>query len=231
MIVSIHQPNYFPWLGYFDKLSKADIFVYLDHVPVRTTTCGFVKRVNMISGGAKQWATIPLVRHETSELIKIHDIKIDVSQQKYGDSYKKWKQTYQKAPFAREVDEVLSKFYDHESLFLSERNIDTNELIRERLGLEPKKVLKSSSLGCTKSNNDLMLEITEKVGGKVYLSGTGAADYQNGEAFAKQNKQLEYRLYKHPEYIQFNTPEFVSGMSIIDAVANIGWKGVKQLYK
>ena len=32
MIVSIHQPNYIPWIGFFHKMANVDTFVLLDNV-------------------------------------------------------------------------------------------------------------------------------------------------------------------------------------------------------
>ena len=35
MIVAIHQPHYLLWIGYFDKIDRADVFVPLDNVQYR----------------------------------------------------------------------------------------------------------------------------------------------------------------------------------------------------
>ena len=37
MVVIIHQPQYLPWIGYFDKLNRADVFVLLDNVQYKKT--------------------------------------------------------------------------------------------------------------------------------------------------------------------------------------------------
>ena len=31
-VVAIHQPCYIPWLPFFEKIKKSDIFVFLDDV-------------------------------------------------------------------------------------------------------------------------------------------------------------------------------------------------------
>ena len=30
MIIFVHQPEYIPWLGFFDKLARCDVFVIYD---------------------------------------------------------------------------------------------------------------------------------------------------------------------------------------------------------
>jgi len=37
MIVAIHQPQFMSWLGYFDKMGRADCFVLLDNVQYKKT--------------------------------------------------------------------------------------------------------------------------------------------------------------------------------------------------
>ena len=70
MLVAIHQPNFLPWLGYFDKIARADRFVILDSVPLQLTGGNYTNRVKMIVSGKPAWITMPLRRgHEARNRI------------------------------------------------------------------------------------------------------------------------------------------------------------------
>lgn len=58
MIVTAHQPNLFPWLGFFDKMACADVFVLLDNV--QFTRRGFQNRVKVKGTSGEQWLTLPV---------------------------------------------------------------------------------------------------------------------------------------------------------------------------
>ena len=60
--VAIHQPNYLPWLGYFAKIKKCDIFVFLDDVQFSKNS--WQNRVHIKSPNGKQFLTQPLNKHE-----------------------------------------------------------------------------------------------------------------------------------------------------------------------
>ena len=79
-VVAIHQPNFLPWLGFFDKLARADVFVLLDSVQFPRTSKGtWINRVKLLVGGRKQWATVPIVRSEGS-VLPIAEVRIDEAQ-------------------------------------------------------------------------------------------------------------------------------------------------------
>src|SRR5262245_38214070 len=62
-VVAIHQPTFFPWLGYFNKIARADLFVVLDTVqfPKKGGTCS--NRVKLLVSGEPAWVTMPVDRN------------------------------------------------------------------------------------------------------------------------------------------------------------------------
>ena len=58
MVIAIHQPNYFPWPGYFFKILKSDIFVFLDDVQYSNNS--FTCRTNILENKNKSWLSVPI---------------------------------------------------------------------------------------------------------------------------------------------------------------------------
>ena len=68
-MIAIHQPNYLPWLGFFDKARLADTFVLLDNVPY--TRGSVINRNKIKTKRGWEWLTVPV--HNISGTI-IRDI-------------------------------------------------------------------------------------------------------------------------------------------------------------
>jgi len=58
MIVAVHQPQYLPWLGYFAKIDRADLFVLLDNVQFKKNE--WQNRNQIKAAGGPQWLTVPV---------------------------------------------------------------------------------------------------------------------------------------------------------------------------
>src|SRR5207237_5691820 len=67
MIVSAHQPNFMPWLGFFDKMRKADLFVLVDHVQFERQN--YQNRTRIKTGEGPRWLTVPVNQRSRNELI------------------------------------------------------------------------------------------------------------------------------------------------------------------
>ena len=227
-VVAIHQPNFLPWLGYFDKLARADVFVLLDSVQFPRTSKGtWVNRVNLLVGGKAAWATVPIVRAEGSER-DIRDVRIDDVQPWRKKLLRTIELTYRRAPHFDEVfplvEELLATATDALADF-NERNI---RRIARELGLDESKLVRSSSFPTDAQSTDLLIELTRAVGGTTYLAGGGASGYQEDEKFAEAGLELRYQRFEHPTYPQL-VEEFVPGLSVVDALMNCGAAGTAGL--
>ena len=59
MTVTIHQPEYLPYLGFFDRIAKSDVFVILDNAQFQKG--GFINRNKINTATGWQWITVPLI--------------------------------------------------------------------------------------------------------------------------------------------------------------------------
>lgn len=226
--VAIHQPNFFPWLGYFDKMARSDVFIFLDHVQFPKTGGVWCNRVKMRCSGEARWVTGPIRR-------AFHGVAA-INQVEWADE-RPWRSKLLKtltancsrAPFFKETMAWLQPLVLLPESNLARYNIAVIKAIAGQLGLRHEHCVLSSGLGCTGQASDLLINLARKVGGTCYMCGGGASGYQEDQAFEQAGMSLAYQSFQHPVYPQAGSADFVSGLSIVDALMNVGRDGVAAL--
>lgn len=227
-MVAIHQPNFFPWLGYFDKIIRSDAFVFLDDVQIQKTGASWSNRVKMMVAEEPRWVTAPIQR-DYSGLCEVREINFLDTGFWQKKLIKTLKANYGRHPFYEETIHVLEPLVTYTDLNLSNFNIHSIITIADRLGIKRDKFKKSSDFDIGLTSNELLVSLTKIAGGNIYLSGGGSGAYQDDELFKKNGLLVEYQSFKHPVYRQKTHKVFHGGLSIVDALMNVGFDGVKEL--
>lgn len=227
-VVAIHQPNFLPWLGYFDKLARADVFVLLDHVQFPKKGGTWVNRVRLLTGGDQAgWVTVPVDRSYHG-VRAINEMRIDESRPWREKLLKTLRTSYGKAPGFDEVFPALERLIEGSEPELAELNERGIAELAELLGLGDAAFVKSSELDVSGQATELLIEIVGEVGGGSYLCGAGSEGYLEPEKFERAGIELRMQEFRHPAYDQ-GTAEFIEGLSSVDALMALGPERAREL--
>jgi hypothetical protein len=230
VLVAIHQPNFFPWLGYFDKIARADVFVFMDNVQFPRSSRGtWINRVKLNIGGRAAWVTCPVKRPEGLQIV--HEVTIDDAQPWRKKLAKSVECSYGRTPFFSECFPLFMELIEHPQSTLVDFNVNAIRKICESLGMDTGKLAMGSDLNCKSSSTDLLIEMTEAVGGSSYLCGGGAEGYQENEKITATGVKLVYQNFAHPMYPQWGAKEFVPGLCIMDAIFNLGFEATAAIFR
>lgn len=216
MIAAIHQPQYLPWLGYFDKFDKADIFCYLDNVQYKKNDWQNRNRIKTADGW--QWLTTPVI-YQFPE--KIYEVKINNTVNWKRKHLQALITNYKKAPYFDEYIEIFQQLYDNDWEQLSELNIELVERIRTALNLGSKKTVLASSLELAEDPTDRLIDICKLLGCDTYLAGVDGSRYMELSRFEKRRIKVIFQNFIHPVYPQL-FGEFISNLSVVDLLFNLG---------
>jgi len=222
VIVTIHQPEHLPWLGFFDKLLAADVFVCLDVVQYRKNY--FQNRNRILTRSGPTWLTVPVrTRGHTSSTLRDMAIAED------GRWAKKYWQTlaqsYGKHPFFERYRGQLEEILTCPWAGLVELNLALIRFFLEALGIERQLIL-ASDLGVSGKASTLLLAICQRLGASVYVSGPSGTDYLDESLFTQAGIGVRYHDFKHPVYPQAGRRDFVPLMSTLDLLMNLGPKSL-----
>jgi hypothetical protein len=225
MIVSIHQPQYLPWLGYFDKISKSNAFVLLDNVQFKKNEWQNRNRIKTAQGW--QWLTVPVI-HRLSQ--KIYEVKIN-NTVAWGKKHLQALITnYSKAAFFKEHIAFFEQTYAQEWSSLVDINIHIIHYLAKALGLSDKKLVRASGYELRDEATERLIDLCKHLRGDVYLSGKDGPKYLNLALFEKEGIQVIFQDYQHPRYPQLYG-DFEPYLSAIDLLFNCGSEGLSILKK
>lgn len=214
--ISIHQPQYLPWIPYFSKIKDSDIFVLLDDVQFQKN--GIQNRNYIYSKNSGEQRLTMSVSFNFGD--KINEVKI-FDKRVLRKHWQTIEMTYRKAKFFAEISQILEPIYSNNYELLVDLNNDIIYAIIKYLNINTL-VYKSSDLIASGEKSDLILSICKELGAKKYLTGSGGLDYLNTEDFNNHKIVIEQQQYKFITYPQISNSEFVSKLSIIDLLFNVG---------
>lgn len=231
-IAAIHQPNYFPWAGYFYKMFCCDIFVFLDHVQLNKQS--YTRRTLLPNDGLKSnktWLTVPLLKHSDNDSIKV--LQVDFQQDWQSYHLARIEQYYRTFPFFHEMIALVKHCFDKIEgiVLLSEINIKIIKIIAEKLCITPQYV-NSSELNLLSSKNELNVAIVQKLNVGIYLSGEGSKNtYLDESLFIKNNIKIQLTHFnKLAKILPYRNYPNAYSSSIIDAIAFLGIQGVIEYF-
>lgn len=188
MVIGIHQPEHFPYLGFFQKMSKCDVFVILDNVKFKKNN--FQNRNKFLNphNNKEEWFTIPVSKKSNSMLI--NEIKVE-------DGV--WRKKIKKQLSQRFPKIDIDHVYDHDTLV----NINMSSIgyCTLKLGMSPPTMIMSSELNVEGNKTELLYNICKELKGTKYISGQGGIDYLDTDNYFKD---IELEIFK-PEVSDYFT--------------------------
>jgi hypothetical protein len=225
MLVAIHQPHYLPWLRYFEKIARSDVFIVLDDVQYEKN--GFQNRNKIKTAQGWTYLTVPIQRPTQRP---INEIEIDNRTNWREKHARALEMSYRKAPYFSEYWPPLSELYAREWPHLAQLNRAMLELYLAQLGVGTR-LLYSSELTTTGQSTDRLAELCHLAGGTEYLSGAYAVNaYLDPAVLTAAGIRLAFQEWQAPTYSQlYPAAGFVPDLGIVDLLFNEGPRALELL--
>jgi len=222
--VVISQSMYFPWVGLLEQIALADVFVHYDDVQF---TRGFYNRVQIKTPHGTPWITVPTKDYHRGQ--NIDSVQIDYTSN-WGDSHREsLKQAYSKAPFLSDMLRVYDSVIQDKGPTIADVSRASMLAVVKYLKIgTPCEFLDSKTMNVPGASTKRLLDIVKAVAGDVYVTGHGAKNYLEHEAFEAAGVRVEYMDYQRLPYPQLNGP-FIPYVSSLDLIANCGREGRKYI--
>lgn len=207
MNLAIMQPCYLPWRGYFALMKHADLFVHLDHVPLPQGR-SFQTRIAIKTARGRQWLSLPVL-HETDQ--RICDVQ-------FADNRWRCKHLLTLEQSLGQATSIVADLYEQTWTHLADLNIALIHRLAQKLDVV-RPTLRSSTMSPAGHGTELILGLCRQLGAQRYLTGHGARNYLDHEAFDRAGIEVMYLDYDLSPYPQPHG-EFDPYVSVLDVIAH-----------
>jgi len=223
MIVAAHQPHYMPWLGYLDKLAKADLFVVMDDLQFEAQNFQNRQRLKLCSG--PMWLTVPLAHGEQSDRIIDKQI-VNSASPRHAWQHRHWHTLlthYGRAAYFNHYAEELHDVYARPWTSLVELDLHMLGLAMKWLDIR-RPIMRSSQLALRGTKTDRLIDLCKKLGARCYLTGAGGSSgYLDAERMGRSGIGVIWQSFTHPSYPQrYAKLGFASHLGFLDLLLNCG---------
>jgi hypothetical protein len=217
-IVVIHQPDFAPYLGFFHRFLRADLYIALDHIQFVNSSRSWTNRDKIKTAQGANWLTVSVKRAPRDTAINQIELSSNLNWRQ--DNLRLLEQNYRKAPHYHEVMPEIERLYARPFHLLCDFNMASIELLMDMLNVRIPWVW-SSSLDPIGTKNELLVDLLQKVCASHYLSGVGARDYFQLEPFNQAGIEVMWQDFSHPVYTQ-QFGDFIPYLSALDVLFNQG---------
>lgn len=209
------QPYFFPYIGYFQLINTVDEFVIYDNI--KFTKKGWINRNRILVNGTDAVISLPLKKD--SDYLHVKDRYLaeswEIDKKKILN---KITEAYRKAPFFKEIFELIEKCLMHDDTNLFKFILNSIYEIMNYLDMKTKITLSSTiNINHQLKSEEKVIAICNYMGANIYINPIGGVNLYNQDRFKSQNLILRFQKAHIFSYIQFNN-NFIPSLSIIDVM-------------
>lgn len=213
MKLAIMQPYFFPYLGYFQLIAAADMFIVYDNI--KYTKKGWINRNRMLQNGKDVVFSLPLKSDSHQLNVCQRELATDFSRDKLLNQLSG---AYRRAPYFDETIPLLESIVQNKNSNLFQFLHHSIVKTCEHLGITTE-IKRSSSIVIDHDlkNQDKVLALCKAVSADTYVNAIGGIELYSKDIFLENQTDLKFIRSKQFIYKQFGEP-FVNGLSIIDVL-------------
>jgi hypothetical protein len=213
------QPTFLPWAGYFNLMAQSNIFVFHDDIQLEKRS--WQTRNRLLCGGKTTWVSVPIRHISESQSINETEMLLDT---KWRENFRRmFVLNYASHPHFNDANVVVDQIVETPWAGVAALNESINSYIATKLSITSK-LYRSIDLPIDGKRTESLVKFCEYFSATEYLSPVGAAEYLALDDFVGRAPcKLRFQDFTPQLYPQSGQSEFVSHLSILDVLANLGW--------